>query len=158
MDITSKGGNYLLDVGPTAQGIIPMVAEKNLAALGRWLQVNGDAVYGTTRSPFEEGFGGFGRKLFDGKGKPVELPFLDWRCTAKPGKLYFTIFHWSSNGFKLPAFKNAIKKAYFLADPDQTAIPLADTNGTRVVQTPHYAPDVMATVLVVEIIGEKLKH
>jgi alpha-L-fucosidase len=158
MDITSKGGNYLLDVGPTAQGIIPVVAEKNLETLGRWLKVNGDAVYGTTRSPFNEGFGGFGRKLFDGKGKPVELPFLDWRCTAKPGKLYFTIFHWSSNGFKLPAFKNEIKKVYFLADPEQTSLPITDLHDTHMVQMPHYAPDVMATVLVVEINGEELKQ
>ncbi len=158
MDITSKGGNYLLDVGPTAQGIIPVVAEKNLTTLGRWLKVNGDAVYGASRSPFNEGFGGFGRKLFDGKGKPVELPFLDWRCTAKAGKLYFTIFHWSSNGFKLPAFKNEINKAYFLADPERTSLSVTETNGTRVVPTPHYAPDIMATVLVVEIKGEKAEQ
>jgi alpha-L-fucosidase len=158
LDIVSKGGNYLLDVGPTAQGVIPEVAEKNLESLGRWLKVNGDAVYGTTRSPFEEGFGGFGRKLFDGKGKAVELPFLDWRCTAKPGELYFAIFHWSSSGFKLPAFKNEIKKAYFLADPNQTDIPVTLTNNVRVVQTPHYAPDVMATVLVVEINGNKVER
>ena len=38
------------------------------------------------------------------------------------GKLYFTIFHWSGNGFKLPAFKNEIKKAYLLGDPDKTLL------------------------------------
>lgn len=159
MDIVSKGGNYLLDVGPTAEGVIPVVAEKNLVAAGRWLKIHGDAVYGAGRSPFDEGFGGgFGRKLQDENGKPVYLPFLDWRCTTQPGKLYFTIFHWASDGFKLPAFKNGIKKVYLLADPDRTDIPVSMANGLRVVQTPHYAPDMMATVLVVEIDGEKVER
>ncbi len=155
-DVASKGGNYLLDVGPTALGVIPPVAAGNLVAVGRWLKTNGEAVYGAHLSPFGEGFGGFGRKLQDGNGKPVFLPFLDWRCTSRPGKLYFTLFHWSSQGFKVPAFKNEIKKAYFLSDP---ATPLAVTTaGTaRVVQVPHYAPNVMATVLVLEISGDKVE-
>src|SRR5579875_3110531 len=52
VDIVSKGGNYLLDVGPTALGTIPIVAVNNLSTVGRWLRVNGDAVYGAGRSPF----------------------------------------------------------------------------------------------------------
>jgi alpha-L-fucosidase len=129
-----------------------------LEAAGRWLQVNGDAIYGAGPSPFEESVGAFGRKLFDGKGKEVYLPFLDWRCTTKPGKLFFTIFHWSGSGMKLPAFKNEIKKVYLLSDPSQTNIPVTYANGTRVVQTPHFAPDVMASVLVVEFNGDKLER
>ncbi len=157
LEIVSKGGNYLLDVGPTASGVIPVAAEQNLESAGRWLKVNGDAIYGAGPSPFEESVGGFGRKLFDGKGKEVYLPFLDWRCTSKPGKLYFTIFHWSGNGMKLPAFKNEIKKVYLLSDPQQTNIPVTTANGARIVQTAHYAPDVMASVLVVEFDGDKLE-
>ena len=109
-DIVSKGGNYLLDVGPTARGVIPPVAAANLETVGRWLKVNGDAIYGTTRSPFAEGFHGFGRKLRDDQGRPVELPFLDWRCTAKPGKLYFTLFHWPGEHFKLPGLPKQHQK------------------------------------------------
>jgi alpha-L-fucosidase len=41
LDIVSKGGNYLLDVGPTALGVIPVVAVNNLLTVGRWLKVNG---------------------------------------------------------------------------------------------------------------------
>ena len=68
LDVASKGGNYLLDVGPTALGVIPVVAEQNLLTVGRWLKVNGEALYGAKLSPFGEGFvgGGFGRKLLDG--------------------------------------------------------------------------------------------
>jgi hypothetical protein len=63
LEIVSKGGNYLLDVGPTASGVIPVAAEKNLESAGRWLKVNGDAIYGAGPSPFEESVGGFGRKF-----------------------------------------------------------------------------------------------
>jgi alpha-L-fucosidase len=156
LDIVSKGGNYLLDVGPTALGSIPVVARKNLESAGRWLSINGDAVYGARLSPFAEGFGGFGRKLQEGNGKTVYLPFLDWRCTAKPGKLYFTVFHWPGNGFKLPAFKNDIKKAYLLSDPNRANLAVTLIDNVRIVQTPHYAPDVMASVLVVEFNGDKI--
>jgi alpha-L-fucosidase len=44
VDIVSKGGNYLLNVGPTAEGVIPQAAQETLRTVGRWLKVNGDAV------------------------------------------------------------------------------------------------------------------
>ena len=46
VDIVSKGGNYLLNVGPTAEGVIPQVSQDILRTVGRWLQVNSEAVYG----------------------------------------------------------------------------------------------------------------
>jgi len=153
-DVVSKGGNYLLDVGPTAAGVIPEVAAANLATAGRWLKVNGEAVYGAGLSPFGEGFGGFGRKIQEANGKTSYLPFLDWRCTTKPGKLYFTIFHWPSKGFNVPAFQNRISRAYLLGDPDRVSLPIdVAANGERHVTMAHYAPDVMASVLVMEIEG-----
>ena len=153
-DIVSKGGNYLLDVGPTATGLIPPVAAANLETAGRWLAVNGEAIYGTTRSPFGEGFHGFGRQLQDAHGRPVELPFTDWRCTAKPGKLYFTLFHWPGEHFKLPAFQNAIRKAYLLSDPATPLTVTTDAAGNRSVGLSHYQLNVMATVVVIEIEGD----
>ena len=149
MDVASKGGNYLLDVGPTAQGIIPVVARENLLTLGRWLKVNGEALYDAGRSPFGEGFPGY-HQVTQANARTINLPFLDWRCTTKPGKLYFTIFHWSGGGLKLPAFKNEIKKAYLLSDPS-TELPVTVTKEGRVVQTQHYAPNVIASVIVVEL-------
>ncbi len=149
MDVASKGGNYLLDVGPTAQGVIPVVVRENLLTLGRWLKVNGEALYGAGRSPFAEGFPGY-HQVTQANGRTVNLPFLDWRCTTKPGKLYFTVFHWPSGGFKLPAFKGEIKKAYLLSDPS-TELPVTMIKDGPVVQTQHYAPNVMASVIVVEL-------
>src|SRR6202035_204357 len=52
LEIVSKGGNYLLDVGPTAPGVIPVAAAKILESAGRWLKVNGDAIYSASPSPF----------------------------------------------------------------------------------------------------------
>jgi len=48
-EITSKGGNYLLNVGPTAEGLFPEESVKQLKEIGEWMSVNGEAVYGTTR-------------------------------------------------------------------------------------------------------------
>lgn len=54
VDIVSKGGNYLLNVGPTHEGYIPRPSIERLKSIGDWLRVNGEAVYGTQASPFEQ--------------------------------------------------------------------------------------------------------
>ena len=57
VDIVSKGGNYLLNVGPTAEGLIPQPSQDNLRAVGRWLKVNGESIYGAGPTPFGEELG-----------------------------------------------------------------------------------------------------
>jgi alpha-L-fucosidase len=55
IDITAKGGNYLLNVGPDAEGVIPQASRERLAEMGKWLNTNGEAVYSTNRyEPFRE--------------------------------------------------------------------------------------------------------
>jgi alpha-L-fucosidase len=51
-EIVSKGGNFLLNVGPTAEGEIPKPSIERLAEVGKWLKVNKESIYGTTASPF----------------------------------------------------------------------------------------------------------
>ena len=52
VDIVSKGGNYLLNVGPTSEGVIPQASQDNLRGVGKWLKVNGESIYGAGPTPF----------------------------------------------------------------------------------------------------------
>ena len=51
IDIVSKGGNFLLNVGPTAEGLFPEAHAQRLAEIGKWMKVNGEAIHGTTPGP-----------------------------------------------------------------------------------------------------------
>ena len=157
LDIVSKGGNYLLNVGPDADGIIPEASANNLRAVGRWLEVYGEAVYGAGRTPFGEEFGDYSTKLKDRNGNPVFIPLTDWRCTTTPGKLYFTLFKRQRNGFELPAFKNPIKRAYLLDNPAED-IAIEIVNNVRVAGVPSNGPHATACVLVVEIAGNQIER
>jgi len=163
VDIVSKGGNYLLNIGPMSDGTIPQPCVDNLREVGRWLKVNGEAIYGASHSPFGEEFGDYATKLKDRSGKPVFLGFPDWRCTMKPGKLYFTLFHVERDGelgyFALPSFKNTIKAVYQLDDPQHTRLEVKTTeNGQRYFNPSRWVNDSMGTVYVVEFEGEKIER
>src|SRR5436190_5647876 len=117
VDIVSKGGNYLLNVGPTAEGVIPQASQDILRTVGHWLNVNGEAVYGAGHSPFGEEFGEpSSRGAKDVRGQPLFLPQTEWRVTTKPGKLYFIFFSEPRVPFPIPALKNRLTSGYRLAD------------------------------------------
>ena len=135
-DIASKGGNFLLNVGPTAEGLIPAPSVERLAAMGEWMKVNGESIYGTTASPLGE---------------------VPWgRCTAKPGKLYLHVFDWPTNGkLEVPGTGNEVGKAYLLADKRRARLPITPKDeDTIVVTVPSEAPDPINTVVVFEIKDE----
>jgi alpha-L-fucosidase len=113
VDITSKGGNYLLNVGPMADGVIPERSVEYLRTVGEWLKQNGEAVYGASRTPFGAELGGWIADQKDASGKPIWGERNDVRVTTKPGKLYFTGFpEWPRTGLDVPLIKNKILKAY----------------------------------------------
>ncbi|MCX8156051.1 MAG: alpha-L-fucosidase [Verrucomicrobiae bacterium] len=135
IDCASKGGNYLLNIGPTAEGTFPEPCVQRLAEMGAWMKLNGEAIYGTTASPFKK---------------------LPWgRCTQKPGKLYLHVFDWPNDGRLLVPLANQVTRAYLLAHR-QTALAVApgpaDTGGL-LVSVPAAAPDPHASVVVLEITG-----
>jgi len=106
VDIVSKGGgNYLLNVGPTSEGLIPQPSQDNLRAVGRWLKVNGEAIYGAGPTPFGDELGAEDKSVLDKNGKPGFKAATDWRCTTKPGKLYIHLFKWPSGSFELSKVK-----------------------------------------------------
>lgn len=74
IDMVSRGGNLLLDIGPKADGTIPLIMVDRLFAIGDWLQVNGEAIHGTTKSPFRQTPWGRATQ----KGKTVYLHVYDW--------------------------------------------------------------------------------
>ena len=131
IDCASKGGNYLLNVGPTSEGLFPDASVQRLAEIGQWMKTNHEAIYGTTASPF--------KKLAFG------------RCTQKPGKLFLHVFDWPQNGELTVPLTTPVKKAYVLGKSSMR-LKVESRNGTTI-SVPTAAPDPNATVIVLEIKG-----
>lgn len=129
-DIVSKGGNYLLNVGPTAEGIIPEQSQQILRTIGQWLKVNGESIYGTGHTPF------FNTGII-------------WKCTTKPGMLYFHIMNWPGSSLEITGLESKVKKAWFLANGDQINF---SQDGNKLVFTlPSEPVDRFNTVIAVSI-------
>ena len=153
VDIVSKGGNYLLNVGPMSDGVIPSASQESLREVGRWLKVNGEAVYGAGPSPWGDEAGEpSARGTKDLRGQPLFLPRNEWRATTKPGRIYLTFFQEPRVPFALPPMKNVVKRVYRLADsaPVETTL----DGGQTTLQIARPILDPMATVVVVEIEGD----
>ena len=156
VDIVSKGGNYLLNVGPDGDGVIPQPSQDMLRVVGRWLKVNGEAIYGAGRSPFGEEFGAFSKTQKGDDGKPLFKPSMAWRCTTKPGRIYIHVFQWPAGPLALPGLKHKVLKAAFLADPERT-VSFKQTASGVVVSLPGPAPDPIASVVRIDISNDILK-
>ncbi len=133
IDIVSKGGNFLLNVGPNAYGVIPEVCQQNLREMGDWLKINGEAIYGTKASPF---------------------PYLSYgRATRKGQMLYLHLFEWPKDGKLNVPLTNKMTKAYLLADP-KTSLKISAGKENATIQLPNYAPDKIASVVAIQFEGE----
>jgi len=136
VDISSKGGNYLLNVGPKADGTFPQESIDLLKGMGAWMKINGESIYGTKASPFG---------------------LFPWgRCTKKEnGKnttLYFSIFDWPKDGkLTIAGLKNEIISAKLLAD--NTALKIEKNEDGIMIKVPEKAIDPNATVIKVEVKG-----
>jgi alpha-L-fucosidase/quercetin dioxygenase-like cupin family protein len=165
VDVVSKGGNYLLNVGPMANGEMPQAAQDVLRAAGTWLKANGEAVYGARPTPFGEELGeASGRGTKNMRGQPLFLARSEYRVTTKPGKLYFTFFSDPGGTFDLPPFGNPVKRAYRLSDG--APMEVRSANGTRQLVLPRFprdrpgflaVNDPLATVIVVEFEGDTVR-
>ncbi len=130
IDIASKGGNLLLNVGPTAEGIIPEPSVERLKTMGEWLNVNGESVYGVDPSP-------------------VDRP--DWgRYTVRDNRIFAHVFDWPADGKLSLQDINGIDRAWVLSDPGRSSLTFEDNGAGVSLQLPANAPDTVATVIVLE--------
>jgi alpha-L-fucosidase len=153
VDIVSKGGNYLLNVGPTAEGLIPSASVERLAEIGRWMGVNGEAIYGAHPSCFGVEYGQ-ATKTKDGYGNVrATNAARQWRCTTKPGKIYVHVFQWPGKTLTLPAVKGTITKAVMLADKDN-ALTVTQDKDKVTIALPAAAPDKICSVVCLDVTGQ----
>ncbi|MFK7950540.1 MAG: alpha-L-fucosidase [Saprospiraceae bacterium] len=138
INMASIGGNFLFNVGPKPNGEFPKETYEALDYIGNWLKTNGEAIYGTSKSPFYR---------------------LDWgKCTQKTvdekTKLYFHIFDWTSTGeLLIPKLWNKVDKAYLL--DEKLALKTTSTpKGLLIKGLPKAPKHDLATVIVVEISEE----
>lgn len=135
-DIASKGGNYLLNVGPDPLGRIPEESVTRLKAIGDWMHVNGEAIYTTEKSPF----GSF-----------------PWgRCTMKKNMgntvLYFEVFDWPTDGkLTIPGLRNSIQSAELLSN--KTTLHATKGKNGVTITLPANAPDPIASVIKISVKG-----
>jgi alpha-L-fucosidase len=133
--IVSKGGNYLLNVGPTGDGVIPAPSVAILDRVGDWMNRNSESIYGTSPSPF-----------------PAEIP---WGfCTRKGDLLYLHVFDWPGDGLlKLDGLNSRVSKAYLLAEKEGSLTVNRDKGGRYLISLPESRPDTINTVVVLRIAG-----
>jgi len=134
VDIASKGGNYLLNVGPTGQGEIEPPAVDILEKVGAWLKVNGESIHGTTRSPL--------------RTQPA------WgRVTKNGSRLYLHVFYWPTDGrLVIEGLPAEAKEAWLLALPEQKLkVQTAEGGAKAVIEVPGRAPDAAATVILLKL-------
>jgi alpha-L-fucosidase len=143
IDCASKGGNLLLNIGPTSEGVFPETSRERLAEIGRWTKVNGSAIYGTTASPFEK-----------------ELPW--GRCTQKVTRggttLYLHVFNWPSDGRLLvPGLGVQPRKVWLLADATRHALAAQSGADGLTISLPAAVPDPISSTVVVRLNGHALE-
>lgn len=95
-DTVPKGVNYLLNVGPTAEGVVPEANQRILRTMGSRLEVNAEAIYGTRPSPFYS-------------------PDITWRCTTRPQKVYLHLIRLPRRSFRFEGLQIRMRRVWFLA-------------------------------------------
>lgn len=139
--INGRGGNYLLNVGPDGEGVIPQASQDILREVGDWLRDHGDSIYGT---------------------QAVQVyPYdLDWgRFTYKPGKLFIHVFQWKPI-LQLPCLANTITKAYVLKTGEELAyrqnyVPTLKHHRTQII-LPDEPSDDIDSVICLELGEDRL--
>jgi alpha-L-fucosidase len=125
VEVASRGGNFLLNVGPRPDGTIQPEFQERLCAIGGWLSANGGSIYGTTYGPIQ------GIKAI--------------RTTAKRETVFVHIFDWPAASLQIPDFKKKVVAAHLLATGRPLTYRQSDT-GLQI-DVPARAPDGIVSVV-----------
>ena len=137
VDIASKGGNFLLNIGPRADGSFPSESVERLKAIGDWMKVNGRSIYGSSASPFEH----------------IPWGRVSMKTAGDHTQLFLHVFDWPPDGIlKLEGIGNKPRYIYTLAGRE--AIGFISDGNTITMQLPSQAPDPHCSVIVMEIPGK----
>jgi alpha-L-fucosidase len=137
IDIASKGGNYLLNIGPKADGEFPQESIDRLKEIGKWIKINGEAIYGT---------------------HAIGLKPVSWgRFTQKETKLnsiiYASVFNWQTDRkLSIEGIRNDIVSASLLSNAKK--LNYTKTNEILTIDLPENPTDKIATVIKIEIKGK----
>ncbi|RZJ77868.1 MAG: alpha-L-fucosidase, partial [Chryseobacterium sp.] len=133
---SARGGNLLMNLGPMGDGAIDDKDKEILSGIGKWMDVNGESIYGT---------------------KKAVLPLQSWGVsTTRENRIYLHVFNWPKDGkLNVGGLKSTVKKAYLLADDEKESLKIKRISDLDfVIKVPKNAPDTAATVIVLEIDGE----
>jgi alpha-L-fucosidase len=165
LEVVSKGGTFLLNVGPTAEGEIPPPSVDTLKKTGEWLRINGEAVYGVHPTPFK--IAGVPSQDFLARKAEMEKKAAEtgsvgghlnverdyaWIATGKGNKIFITLFDWPAEDFQLENFDFKIKDCYLLSDP-QSQLQSTVENKKLSVKLPSRPASDMPSVLCL-VMGE----
>lgn len=129
VDIASKGGNYLLNIGPKGDGSVPEESVRAMRAIGRWMKTNGESIYGT---------------------RATQLADLKWgRSTTKAQTRYLHVFEWPADGrLVVPGLTAPVRSARLLGGGN---LKTTSSEAGLVIAVPASPPDPIASVIAVEL-------
>lgn len=132
--IVGNGGVYLLNVAPRPDGTIPQSQVNSITAIGEWLKVNGEAIYGADPSP---------------------LTFPPYAITSKPGKIFLHLKDLEQNQVELDGILSKVKKVYCLADESKRELEFEQNKKNISILIPNDLKQPLVTVVVLEISDQK---
>jgi alpha-L-fucosidase len=134
VDIASKGGNFLLNVGPTETGVFPQAIDERLMIMGKWMDVHSSGIYATTQSPFKK------------------IPF-EGRCTTKGNTIYLHVFKWPNEGLRLEGLRTKVLSARALDGKEKLQVTSAAGSPGTVYFSRPAKLDTYATTVEVKLAG-----
>ena len=137
IDIASKGGNYLLNIGPLGDGSVPEESVTRLADMGRWMDINSQSIYGSSASPVGEP--AWGRVTLN----------------TEMNAVYLHVFDWPTDGvLTIEGLPGPVTKATLLSG--SVDVPVAASGAVISLELPESAPDSIASVIHLQL--EELKN